>query len=94
MPDPHILFSVVAGTSSPNPPAKPGLPRGRLALPRGQNAAHQQLFDGFGPCIVQRRPDRRAAQNSRINTIEIPLKSTHRCAGGSCNDDFLHGLSS
>jgi anti-anti-sigma factor len=45
MPEPHILLSVVAGTPSPSPAAKPACRAGAWPCPGGQDAAHQHLVD-------------------------------------------------
>ena len=90
IPEPHILLSVVAGTSLGSPAREARLPRRRLALAGGQHAAHQELVDraagrGRRGRAPPRWPRRRA--RAREAGASAPWKPPIGGAGGGDDDD-------
>ncbi len=91
MPEPHILLTVVAGTSSRRPAAKPAWRAGAWPWPGGEDAAHQQLADlaGLHARALQRRLDRGAAQLGRRGARKLALEAAHGRARGADDDDGI-----
>ena len=90
IPEPHILLSVVAGTSSGRPGGEARLPRRRLALARRQHAAHQQLVDlrrARSPRAPAPPRSRRPPSSGAERRRQRPLEAAHRRAGGGDDDD-------
>ena len=71
--------------------AKRGLPRGCLALARGQHAAHDDFLDlrWRDARAFDRGADRGGAELARGEVFQIALKTAHGRAGGRDDDDGI-----
>ena len=91
MPEPHILLSVVAGTASGRPAAKPACRAGAWPWPAGstQPIRSSSTSAGGRPGALQRGADGDAAELGRRGGRERALEAAHRGAGGG---DDHHGV--